>query len=60
MVSNNVEEMALATNEITQNIAKVDVNARRTAQSATETQTAGESLSDLSQELHELINQFTV
>lgn len=60
VVSTNVEEMALATGEITQNITKVDSNAKQTAQSASETHTAGESLSQLSQQLHELTNQFKV
>lgn len=60
VVSSNVEEMALATGEITQNIAKVDSNAKLTAQSAVETSSAGDSLNQLSQQLHEMTGQFKV
>ena len=60
VVSTNVEEMAIATSEITSNIVKVDANAKTNAQNASETHVAGESLSQLSQELSELTQKFKV
>ncbi|MCO6043802.1 PAS domain S-box protein [Aeoliella sp. ICT_H6.2] len=60
MVSTGVAESASACTEISRNIVGVDQAAKQTAQGASETQTVGSQLSELSEELQRIVGQFKV
>ena len=57
-VANGVSESATACDEVARSISSVDEASRQTALGATETQSIGDSLSTLSDELASLVGQF--
>jgi len=59
-VSVGVTESATACDEVARSISSVDESSRQTALGATETQTIGQSLSDLGEELAALVGQFSI
>jgi methyl-accepting chemotaxis protein len=59
-VSTGVAESATACDEIARNIVGVDKAARQTAQGATETESIGGMLADLSSELQTMVGQFKI
>ncbi len=59
-VSLGVAETAAATREVTENITKVDENAKRTCDDAKRTQAASETMASLAGELQSLVGGFRV
>ena len=57
-VARGVAESAAVTREIAKNISEVDTAARQTAQGATVTQAASNKISDVTEQLHDLVGQF--
>lgn len=59
-VARGVAETAMASREITQNITRVDGVLLQTAQGADESREAGQRLSELADEMNQLIGQFRI
>jgi methyl-accepting chemotaxis protein len=59
-VAQGVSQSSAASQEIAQAIAGVDEAARQSAEGAAHTQTAGVSLSEMAEQLHGLVGQFTL
>jgi methyl-accepting chemotaxis protein len=59
-VASGVAQSAAASQEITKNISSVTSAAQQTSAGASQTQTAGKDMYDLSGELQELVGQFSV
>ena len=59
-VSEGVKSSAAAGEEITHSISSVDTAARETATSATQAQAASKKLSDLAEQLQDLVGHFNI
>ena len=59
-VTTAVTESATASQEITNSIAEVDQAAKQTSLAATQTQESGDALSELAQELQQIVGKFKV